>query len=243
MATIQDFNNLFDSQAKNKIDTHMSGYYDPTPITNNPLFYSLSQAQAEYAQTRKRLENNAAAQKAQNQIDPFSLQNMSATLGQYGLGGAAGEAGMAGYSSAYTPDANPWLTRLNALLDNPDSINESAAYKFRFDQGQKALERSAAARGSLNSGNTLAALSTYGQGQAAQEYGDQFKRLSDLYGYESDAGAKRYGSDVAAQASNRNAGLDSYVKLFELTGAPGSTKRGQGLQTSSYQTIRPALGW
>ena len=49
-------------------------------------------------------------------------------------------------------------------------------YGFRFDQGQKALERSAAARGGLISGNTGGALQQFGQGLASQEYQTAFNR-------------------------------------------------------------------
>jgi hypothetical protein len=49
-------------------------------------------------------------------------------------------------------------------------------YGFRFAQGQKALERSAAARGGLLSGNTGGALQQYGQGMASQEYQNAFNR-------------------------------------------------------------------
>ena len=43
-------------------------------------------------------------------------------------------------------------------MENPDSIQNSGAYRFAFDQGQQAIERSAAAKGMLNSGNILAEL-------------------------------------------------------------------------------------
>jgi len=49
-------------------------------------------------------------------------------------------------------------------------------YGFRFEQGQKALERSAAARGGLISGNTGGALQQFGQGMASQEYQNAFNR-------------------------------------------------------------------
>lgn len=51
------------------------------------------------------------------------------------------------------------------------------SYKFRFEQGQQALERSLAARGMLNSGNAAIELQQYGQQAASQEYGAQFDRM------------------------------------------------------------------
>ena len=56
------------------------------------------------------------------------------------------------------------------------------SYKFRFDQGQQALERSASAKGYLNSGNLLHDLQTYGQQSASQEYNNEYNRLAQLSG-------------------------------------------------------------
>jgi hypothetical protein len=66
-------------------------------------------------------------------------------------------------------------------------------YQFRMAEGQKALERSAAARGGLQSGATLKALTRYSQGVASDEYSkafdrfrttqnDRFSRLSQIAG-------------------------------------------------------------
>ena len=49
-------------------------------------------------------------------------------------------------------------------------------YAFRMAEGQKALERSAAARGGLLSGGTLKATERFGQDLASQEYGNAFER-------------------------------------------------------------------
>ena len=73
-------------------------------------------------------------------------------------------------------------SRLRALLDNPDSVQQSAAYKFRVNQGQEALQRSLGAKGLLNSGNRLMELTKYGQDMASQEYDAQYGRLGNLLG-------------------------------------------------------------
>jgi hypothetical protein len=49
-------------------------------------------------------------------------------------------------------------------------------YQFRFDEGQKALERSASARGNLLSGSTLKGIQRFGQDLASQEYTNAFNR-------------------------------------------------------------------
>jgi hypothetical protein len=51
-------------------------------------------------------------------------------------------------------------------------------YAFRMQEGQKALERSAAARGGLQSGGTLKALTRYSQGAASEEYQNAYNRFN-----------------------------------------------------------------
>jgi len=76
--------------------------------------------------------------------------------------------------------SNYYENRLKSLMENPNSIQNSGAYRFAFDQGQQAIERSAAAKGMLNSGNILAELARYGQGMASQQYDKEADRLGQL---------------------------------------------------------------
>lgn len=87
-----------------------------------------------------------------------------------------------GGAASGTQTSNPYEQRLQQLVNDPNSISDSNAYKFRFNQGQQALERGAAAKGMLGSGNTLAALAQYGQGMASDEYGNEVSRLGALSG-------------------------------------------------------------
>lgn len=86
-------------------------------------------------------------------------------------------------------DQEPWrkagagaLTELgNADFKRDFSANDfqtDPGYQFRMDQGQKALERSAAARGGLQSGGTLKALTNYGQNVASSEYQNAYNRFN-----------------------------------------------------------------
>jgi len=97
--------------------------------------------------------------------------------------------------------------RLKRLLDDPNSIGQSAAYKFRVGQGEEALQRSLGAKGMLNSGNRLMDLTKYGQDMASQEYDNQFGRLKDLLGI----GATGYIGD--RQASNQAQDISNRFKL------------------------------
>jgi hypothetical protein len=67
------------------------------------------------------------------------------------------------------------------LLQDPNAVQETAGYKFAVDQGNEAINRSAAAKGSLNSGNVLAELAKYGQGMGAQQYQTQLGNLQQNY--------------------------------------------------------------
>jgi hypothetical protein len=81
----------------------------------------------------------------------------------------------------------PWLEaggralgKLETAADyTPFSMNQFNAdpgYAFRLSEGQKAMERSAAARGGLMSGGALKAATRFGQDMGSQEYTNAFNR-------------------------------------------------------------------
>jgi len=57
-----------------------------------------------------------------------------------------------------------------------DQFQADPGYAFRLSEGQKALERSAAARGGLISGGALKAATRFGQEMGSQEYTNAFNR-------------------------------------------------------------------
>ena len=81
------------------------------------------------------------------------------------------------------PEMDPW--RAPRALDprrfafKPPSAAEmmrDPGYQFRLQEGQKALERSAAARGGLLSGGFARGLERYAQDYGSQEYGNVYQR-------------------------------------------------------------------
>ena len=102
-------------------------------------------------------------------------------------------------------------------------IYSDPSYQFRLQQGQDAIQSSAAARGGLLSGATLKALQGYGQDMASQEYQNaynrfnadqtnQYNRLSNLVGVGQNAAAQQgnYGAQTAqAVANNTMAGANA----------------------------------
>lgn len=74
------------------------------------------------------------------------------------------------------------------------------AYSFRRAEGQRALERSAAARGGLMSGATLKETARFSQGIAAQEYDNYLARLGGIAGVGQSATAAT--GALGAQSAN-----------------------------------------
>jgi len=58
----------------------------------------------------------------------------------------------------------------------PSDFTTDPGYAFRLSEGQKALDRSAAARGGLISGGALKAAARYGQEMGSQEFTNAFNR-------------------------------------------------------------------
>ena len=102
-------------------------------------------------------------------------------------------------------------------------IYDDPSYQFRVNQGNNAIQGSAAAQGGLLSGATLKALQNYGQESASQEYQNaynrfnadqtnQYNRLSNLVGIGQNAAAQtgNAGTQTAqAIASNTMQGANS----------------------------------
>lgn len=61
-------------------------------------------------------------------------------------------------------------------LQNPLAFLNDPGMQFRLQQGQQAIERSAAARGGLVSGRTLQDVNRFAQGVASDEFGNAFNR-------------------------------------------------------------------
>jgi hypothetical protein len=79
-----------------------------------------------------------------------------------------------------------------------NDFNADPGYAFRLSEGQKALDRQAAARGGLISGGALKAAQRYGQDMGSQEYQNAYNRA--LTGYNSGVASEN-------QLYNRQAGL------------------------------------
>lgn len=82
-----------------------------------------------------------------------------------------------------------------------ERFKATPGYDFRFSEGVRALDRSAAARGRLRGGGYGRELTRYGQGIAADEFGTYSNALSRLAG----VGQSATGSTAAAGQGTANA--------------------------------------
>jgi len=123
---------------------------------------------------------------------------------------------------------------------------QDPGYQFRMNEGMKAINSAAAARGMGNSGATMKALTKYGQDYASNEYDKaynrNFNRLSTLAGFGSQASntnvnsAGNYGSQVAgnaigmgnASASNQIAGANRMADFVNGSIKAAGQAAGQG---------------
>ena len=89
------------------------------------------------------------------------------------------------------------------------SILSDPSYQFRLEQGQKALDASAANRGTLRTGGHLKDTLGYGQNFASQEYGNIYNRAAEQYGTNRNNAQQNYAMNEAnrAGAYNTNLGL------------------------------------
>ena len=132
----------------------MAAWMLPAAIIGSALLGAKASGQAANAQAEA--ADRAAALQAQQFERQVQLQEPWRQAGERALGKLES-------ASEYTPFG------MGQFQTDP-------GYAFRLSEGQKALERSAAARGGLISGNALRAAQRYGQEMGSQEYQNAFNR-------------------------------------------------------------------
>lgn len=215
------------------------------------MFGLIAQQQA-LQQAREMAEKGAASGRE------FYGKGREDLLTQAGLGEAAGrefyDRGV-GFQDPYMAagaGATNQLARLYApggeYTRQPtlEELQMDPGYAFRFREGQRALEQSAAARGGLLGGGTGKALARYGQEAGSQEYQNAYTRfmnnraaatqaLQNLSGVGANAAgaatglAGQIGSNLMAQRFNAGGNLGT------MAGNAGSTV--SGAYTGSVPTI------
>lgn len=111
-------------------------------------------------------------------------------------------------------------------VSQPFDYQVSPSYQFRLEEGQKGIERTAAARSGLVSGRQLKAATRYGQESATLEYDNILRRIGGLV--DTGAAAAGQGAQIAMGAGQQQAGI-----LGQSAGMVQST--GQGLAEGQLQ--------
>lgn len=192
-----------------------------------PMYPSQQQVYAQQANQAQLEAQRQAIEWANQQrmTDPsYWMQAFNAS----GSGSGGGGVG----APQYQDTAAQYRTRLNTLMDNPDSIANTGAYKFAFQQGNEAVNRSLAARGLLKSGNRLAELTKFGQGLASQQYGAEFDRMSNLVNTTRAGDISKYGADANLYGTELQG--QNQLKALMMKSALDMAQRNQAPRT--YQT-------
>src|SRR4029453_17269270 len=177
------------------------------------------------------------------QIDQF-LRTADTAAG--GIEGAA-QRGV-GYLDPYMQAGAGAATTLADLVNAPEErfafqfSQDDPSYQFRLGEGQKALERSAAARGTLLGGGTLKAITNYGQKAASQEYQSAYDRAMSAFKATQQGRQPRLSSlaDLArlggtSAASAGQLGLEGATRAGRFRTGAAQTARGWGNDSASRQ--------
>lgn len=150
---------------------------------------------ADFSTNQGRYWNNPGSAIGMNNADANSLYGLSAKS----WGKIISDATKGGVSGG-TPLSIPNLGQGSEILASKPAYNwqMDPGYQFRMDEGQRALENSAAARGGLLSGGTAKAIEQYGQGFASNEYANVFNRLATLAGVSAGGVGTNNAGSVAA---------------------------------------------
>lgn len=143
--------------------------------------------------TQNLLRNDASTERGDtfvNNRQPQRAQRAAPTVTQYKVGGQ---------TFGSMADAQAWVDA-NSGGSEYQGFQATPGYQFALDQGQAAIDNSAASRGNLFSGATLKAQQEYGTGMANQEYGNYLNRLM---------GQASQGQAAAANTANAGANYGS----------------------------------
>lgn len=135
------------------------------------------------------------------------------------------------------------LARMGTGFTGEVNLMEDPGYAFRLEQGQKALERSAAARGGLISGNTGGALQRFGQGLASQEYQNAYDRALNRYNTTAAlAGIGQTATNQMGAAGGNYANAAGNIGMGQAAIGANALLAGQQARSSAYGQVGNVLG-
>lgn len=217
----------------------------------------------------------ASRYSADQQKAMFDVQNKQQTGYRAAGGSALGQIGALGSGQYQTYDAagNPvgdmktgsgYLTKQFSPQDFAEGMDPG--YAFRLKQGQEQAMRQANLGGGALSGNALAGLQDYTQGQASQEYGNAFNRFQtqrgNIYntlasiaglgqtslgqtGNQSVAAGANIGNAISNAGAAQAAGQVGVANAYSggLTGAANTYALSNLLRGNQPQTFSDNSGW
>lgn len=220
----------------------------------------VSKQQADAAKEEGRLRLDASNQANRVLGEQFNLAN--AGLNPYAQTGlAANNTLMQWAQPGQAAGSNPLAAPTPFQAPTGADQQNDPGYQFRLDQGLKALQGSAAAKGTLLTGGTGKSLQEFGQNYASNEYGnvyarardqydlaqrglaDQFNRISGMAG----SGANIQGSlaNLGMQYANnygQNLGTGAAAQGNAVTGAANALGAGQVAGTNAWNSALQGIG-
>jgi len=189
--------------------------------------------QAQQAQAAREQQERMYRESVER-MEPFRQGGVSATnrmLELYGIGGQPTAAGYGSYAQPF----------------GMGDFEADPGYAFRVQQGQQAIDRSAAARAGLQSGAALKEAARFGQEMGSQEYGNAYNRFLQQRELQLRAlqGLASPGASMAAQTGQLGQATGANI-ANTMIGAGQAI--GQGLEqagqarASSYMGGASALG-
>lgn len=144
------------------------------------------------------------------------------------------------YDKAYnlittpSPDQQKYRDQLALLMSNPGSMESSPVYQAMAEQGMNNVNRTAAAKGMLGSGNRLAELMKVGQDTASKYYFPQQQALAGLSNVAGDSGQRTLGAQslIAGQGAQNQLSTSMLNDLMS----------GVGVKTPQQQMIDALTG-
>ena len=116
------------------------------------------------------------------------------------MGDMLGQQGPIADPGTYTPgeayNAPDYMAPAPFAAPTAADMGQDPGYQFRLTEGQKALERSGAARGVTNTGGNMKGLLDYGQRAASQEYGNVYDRNLNTYNTNAENAFRQYSTNA-----------------------------------------------
>jgi hypothetical protein len=207
---------------------------------------SAANTQAEAAYEAAKLQ--AEASKYQTDVQKDIYEQQKAVMAPYVAAGETGQNRLLEYlgigGSADAQDYGKYAT----AEFTPDQFlaGQDPAYAFRMSEGLSALEKTAAARGGLLSGNAMQAAQTYGQGLASEEYQNAFNRYqttrtNTLSPYQSLQGVGE--AAAAGQAANLSSLGSNLANISQTSAAAQAGYNTSAANALAAGTVGSANAW